>query len=288
MVLTRVIHRSVFMRWFWIDDAFIIAATICSSPLNWLMFPMKELGLGTNIWAVPYDDISKELELLYIAEVFYMIAETFTQLSFLTFFTRIFPFERYRMVGYALMGLSVCFGLSNTFVMIFQCQPVSYFWHGWTGEYQGVCININAFSWFKAVFQIVMDIAIISLPIWPLVHTQTTTRKKIQIALMFCTGFAALTLLYTSDSNTPAVYWSVVECDVAIICACMPTIPPVLRSVFPSFFRKEYESRTADRPRKDPQLFHLSNMKKNRPPHFSNSQTQLVEDSVQELPKNSA
>jgi hypothetical protein len=38
------------------------------------------------------------------------------------------------------------------------------------------------------------------------------------------------------DDNTPAIYWSVVECDVAIICACMPAIPSLLKHLFPSLF----------------------------------------------------
>lgn len=38
------------------------------------------------------------------------------------------------------------------------------------------------------------------------------------------------------DDDTPAIYWSVVECDVAIICACMPCLPVLLRYTFPSIF----------------------------------------------------
>lgn len=118
-----------------------------------------------------------------------MPAEAFTQLSFLAFYLRIFPTLNFQRVVFGLMGLSICFGISNTFTMIFQCSPVSYFWDGWTGEYTGVCININAFSWYKAAMQIAMDVAIIGLPIWPLTHLSLNNKKKVQIVLMFCTGF---------------------------------------------------------------------------------------------------
>ncbi len=128
-------------------------------------------------------------QLLYVAEICYMAAEALTQLSFLAFYLRIFPSRNFHRITYCLMGLSVCFGISNTFVMVFQCTPVPYFWSGWTGEYKGCCIDINSFSWYKAAVQIAMDISIISLPIWPLIKLSLNTKKKLQIVLMFCTGF---------------------------------------------------------------------------------------------------
>lgn len=118
-----------------------------------------------------------------------MFAEALTQLSFLAFYLRIFPSENFHRIAYVLMGLSVSFGISNTFVMIFQCTPVPYFWSGWTGEYKGSCIDINTFSWYKAGMQIVMDLSIISLPIWPLIQVSLDIKRKVQILLMFCTGF---------------------------------------------------------------------------------------------------
>ena len=128
-------------------------------------------------------------QLLYVAEICYIAAEALTQLSFLAFYLRIFPSQTFHRITHCWMGLSVCFRISNTFVMVFQCTPVPYFWSGWTGESKGSCININSFSWYKAAVQIAMDISIISLPIWPLVKLSLNTKKRLQIILMFCTGF---------------------------------------------------------------------------------------------------
>ncbi|KAJ5096960.1 hypothetical protein N7456_007681 [Penicillium angulare] len=189
MVSLRLIQRTVFNRLFGLDDGFIVAALVCAAPLNCAMFPMHKFGLGRNIWTIPFDHITKELELLYVAEVCYMASEALTQLSFLAFYLRIFPIPRFQIICYCLMGLSICFGISNTFVMIFQCTPVPFFWSGWTGEYKGSCININGYSWYKAAVQIGMDVGIIGLPIWPLLHTAMGAKKKAQIILMFCTGF---------------------------------------------------------------------------------------------------
>lgn len=118
-----------------------------------------------------------------------MAAEALTQLSFLAFYLRIFPNTTFQRIAHGLMILSACFGISNVFVMIFQCTPVPFFWVGWTGESTGTCIDVNTYSWYKAAVQIVMDLAIISLPIRPLIGVSMNKRKKLQIILMFCTGF---------------------------------------------------------------------------------------------------
>lgn len=53
------------------------------------------------------------------------------------------------------------------------------------------------------------------------------------------------------DDNTPAIYWSVVECDIGIICVCMPSIPMLLKNIAPSIFgvpsSKKYSSVTPQR-----------------------------------------
>lgn len=118
-----------------------------------------------------------------------MSSEAFTQLSFLFFFRRVFPTRGISWIAHALIVISIIFGFSNTFVMIFQCAPVSFLWKAWTGEYQGICIKINNYAWYKAGMQILIDICIISLPIRPLMCLSLTRRKKVRIFLMFCSGF---------------------------------------------------------------------------------------------------
>ncbi|KAJ6007265.1 hypothetical protein N7540_011241 [Penicillium herquei] len=322
MVSLRIIQRTIFNRLFGLDDGLIIVALYVnpsrlsikikglSSSERQLTTPVEKFGLGRNIWTIPFAHITKELELLYIAEVCYMAAEALTQLSFLAFYLRIFPIRSFQIICYCLMGLSICFGISNSFVMIFQCTPIPYFWSGWTGEYAGSCIDINGYSWYKAAVQIAMDLGIIGLPIWPLLHTAMGLKKKVQIILMFCTGFFpsrkyanvlqdygrelfAIEVIrkplvfhvwrsnYPSDANTPAVYWSVVECDVAIICACMPCIPSLLKNLFPSVFG--VPSSYYDDPRKhqnSDQSVPLERIKKGAAWHASSSETHLVNESI--------
>lgn len=118
-----------------------------------------------------------------------MAAEALTQLSFLAIYLRVFPNNTFHGIARGLLILSACFGISNIFVMIFQCTPVPFFWFGWAGEYKGSCIDLNTYSWYKAAMQIAMDLAIISLPIQPLTGLSLGKGKTLQIILMFCTVF---------------------------------------------------------------------------------------------------
>ncbi|KAL4751314.1 hypothetical protein BDW72DRAFT_203155 [Aspergillus terricola var. indicus] len=253
MVGLRIGWRTATKKTFGWDDGFILLAI----PDN----AVKHHGLGTNLWTIPFDSITAQLKYLLIAEVFYMPAEAFTQLSFLAFYHRIFP-PKYKYPIYTLSAISTCFGISNTLIMIFQCTPVSFFWNSWTGEVSGTCIDINTYSWYRAAMQICMDVSIISFPIWPLSRLALSTRKKVMVLVMFCTGFLRtdrirITIVSclrlqslikfskspnTSMDNNPAIYWSIVECDVAIICACMPCLPPLLKPIFPRCFATTQQS----------------------------------------------
>ncbi|RAH65923.1 uncharacterized protein BO66DRAFT_414770 [Aspergillus aculeatinus CBS 121060] len=239
----RMAQRTMMKRSFGWDDGLIVMA-----------MPVQKHGLGTNIWTIPFEDITTQLKLLLIAEIFYMPAEALTQLSFLAFYLRIFPPGNFRYIVYTLAGISVCFGISNTLIMIFQCLPVSYFWNSWSGEATGHCIDINTYSWYRAAMQIAMDLSIIALPIYPLSKLALSRRKKTLVLLMFCTGFLITvvsclrlqSLIRFSKSanismdNNPAIYWSMVECDVAIVCACMPCLPALLKPLLPACFGSRY------------------------------------------------
>jgi hypothetical protein len=48
--------------------------------------------------------------------------------------------------------------------------------------------------------------------------------------------------LNLKDDNTPAVYWSVLECDMFIICACLPAIRSILAKLAPALLGSDNKS----------------------------------------------
>lgn len=118
-----------------------------------------------------------------------MAAEMCVQLSLLAFYLRIFTVPLFRKLVYGMMILVLCFGITNTICMLIQCLPIPFFWEGWAGETQGTCIDINLFSWIRAGIEIGIDVAILSLPIPTLLKLQMSTKKKVQVVMVFCIGF---------------------------------------------------------------------------------------------------
>lgn len=78
--------------------------------------------------------------------------------------------------------------LAFILVSLFQCHPVDHAWKYWHHEHPGVCNNVNAQGWAAAVFNIILDISIIILPLRQLSKLAMDWRKKIQLLLMFGVG----------------------------------------------------------------------------------------------------
>lgn len=92
----------------------------------------------------------------------YQIAEAFCQLSILAFYLRIATSPKLMMTTYILMGIVTCFGIGNTGAMMFQCQPISFFWDGWKGDTSGRCtVDIRLFGFIRGAIEIMLDEAIL-------------------------------------------------------------------------------------------------------------------------------
>jgi hypothetical protein len=120
----------------------------------------------------------------------YLAAMGLIKISILFFYLRIFPDKDFRMIVYVVMGLCVAYSTSFILVSIFQCRPVNLAWRRWDGMPKGGhCNNINAQGWCSAVFNIVLDVIVIVLPMRQLSKLALTWRKKVGVMLMFSVGF---------------------------------------------------------------------------------------------------
>ncbi|KAF9248401.1 hypothetical protein DTO013E5_9901 [Penicillium roqueforti] len=76
----------------------------------------SEVGAGTDVFD-PLDPAlfsHGPIKQIMLAEICYMAAEALRHLFFLPLYLRIFPSEQFQLIAYVLMGLSACFGFSNT------------------------------------------------------------------------------------------------------------------------------------------------------------------------------
>ncbi|KAL7624459.1 hypothetical protein AAE478_006024 [Parahypoxylon ruwenzoriense] len=250
-VLIRVIARLQARVPVWWDD-FIITLSF----VRWLLAPevfrqetyrLKSHGLGTDIWAIPFDDITLIFKALYTLFVVYVTSRDLVRLSILLFYHRIFGHIALarRLIQFSFVLIILCC-IAFDFAIIFGCRPLDYFWTSWDGQNEGHCISTNGIFWAGAFVVIAIDIWIMLLPLPFVLRLNLSLRKRILSATMFTFGifvvivsFYRLTTInhFTLSQNPTGDFvdvgiWSGLELYVGIICACLPNFHSFLKPVY--------------------------------------------------------
>ncbi|KAF2729106.1 putative integral membrane protein [Polyplosphaeria fusca] len=222
------------------DDIFIVAA----------LTKVKKAGLGRDIWTLKPDQITDVLFYYFLGEFGYLEGMGFIKISILCFLLSIFPDKRFRMAVYVIMGLCAAYCITFFFTTLFQCTPITLAWTQWDRLHQGTCRNVHLLGWISAVVNIVLDTAVMALPIKELLGLNMNWKKKLAVISMFLVGAVVLlvsicrlqSLIQFSNSQNitwdyvAASYWSILEVDIGIICACMPAVRGLLLRSFPNMF----------------------------------------------------
>ncbi|KAI0025390.1 hypothetical protein F4780DRAFT_791020 [Xylariomycetidae sp. FL0641] len=246
----RCLARFVGSRtWGW-DDTVMCLVMCCAIPLAVLSIPLSQHGLGLDMWAVSFDDITDILHYYYFDEVIYISALALTKVSILFFYLKVFPKKAFRIMTWILIGANLTYMVVFDLLLIFQCKPLYGAWTFWDGTFEGECISINVLGWTAAAFNIVLDLSVIMLPMPELFQLSMSLRKRLQIVAMFAVGlFITVVSIVRLHSliqfgNTQNLtqdyvevgYWSTIEVPVGVICACMPSIRSLFSLAFPRVF----------------------------------------------------
>ncbi|KAF4998623.1 hypothetical protein FGRMN_2949 [Fusarium graminum] len=128
----------------------------------------------------------------------------------------------------------------------FTCYPVAKYWDD---SQPGKRLDNRALCYAFAGINIINDIVLLLAPMPFLKNLQTERRIKF-ILLEFsrlvelpassqssdCIRPGRTVLcLYLNGQGTDIAMWSSLECNIAIICACVPSLKPLFSRVFPSF-----------------------------------------------------
>jgi hypothetical protein len=160
------------------------------------------MGFGKHIWDLEDGDLLRILEYctfsptrlepesnnpVYIAENAYVVAITLAKISVLFLYLRLFEHHpSFRLAAHITIVLTAVATLVLSFITIFACHPVAYFWD--RDIKGGQCLNINNIAYAMAALSIAEDLAIVALPFPVLVRLQMSTSKKVGIGLMFVLG----------------------------------------------------------------------------------------------------
>ncbi|KFZ07637.1 hypothetical protein V501_06263 [Pseudogymnoascus sp. VKM F-4519 (FW-2642)] len=245
LVLTRVITRAR-IGIIGIDDYLSFGALLASILFCVVIFQQIKYGLGTPFATIPQENIPIFVKCLWGTIPCYNASLILTKLSIVFQYKRIFTTPLINRLCNIMLGVLVVYGLWTIVGSILMCIPVAAFWDE---TIKGHCMNRLQFWFANAGVNIATDIIIFAIPM-PLLK-QLQLPKKQKIGLMFVFGFGAfvcvtsiirLKSLYeisvspdTALDGVNAGIWSGIEINVALACASLPAIKPLIAKAVPHF-----------------------------------------------------
>nr|RBQ96016.1 hypothetical protein FVER53263_08583 [Fusarium verticillioides] len=193
-------------------------------------------GLGSHISTLSGEQISNFLRMFYFSTVVYNVTLAVIKTVFLLQYYRAIPVRQYKKTYIASVVLVTCWSLSQIFLNTFMCWPIASFWDV---TIKGTCILNKSSFYVSAAGNILTDILIMVLPIPVLRSLKLGRRQKWILMSVFCLGiFTCLISLVRIKflnigtditwHNVESASWSVSELCCGIICACVPTLRPLL------------------------------------------------------------
>lgn len=168
-----------------------------------------------------------------------------------------------RVASWVVLGIVNVAGVVLTLLNVFQCRPVQ---ASFSSNYEGQakCIPLLTEFICSAPVNIVTDLAILALPIPVLTGMRLPKRQKYILVATFSLGIfvtivdvvriyylqQAISTVPTEPSSDPSaifgdspefpwnaslsLMWSAIEVNIGMICACVPTLKPLIIKILPA------------------------------------------------------
>ncbi|KAK7538224.1 uncharacterized protein J3D65DRAFT_321019 [Phyllosticta citribraziliensis] len=248
VVALRLYSRLVLVGGVGWDDVIISSSSILNIVLAVVASQEVRHGLGNHVWENPPSETAKVFQYVFASILIYLVSLCLTKLSILLQYLRIFGTQQaMRIACYATITFVVTYTFVAGFMNIFNCKPIHYFWSRALDPTSGSCLDFEAVWFTHAGINIFSDFLVIVLPMPVLKSLKIHKRQKIALMAIFAFGsFGGVTAILRLKSlakvsksndvtydNTGALLWSTVECNVAIMCASLPSLKVLISRYFP-------------------------------------------------------
>jgi len=242
--IARAFTRIRLVKRFGAEDWACLVALCASIVLSALIFAETYYGNGVHIDQInPYSAMMM-FRLFYVSVWIYNISLSMTKISILLQYQRLFVVSSARIACWIVLAATVIFGLWSVLGNIFLCKPVAYWWNK---SLDGHCLDERSVWLSNSIVNMATDIIIVIIPIPVVSRLCISLKQKMSLTLLFVLGgFGCITsglrvrsvvvIAQSEDvtwDNAPAAIWSSIEVNVAIICACLATLKPLLTRYAP-------------------------------------------------------
>ncbi|KAI0596914.1 hypothetical protein F4775DRAFT_562414 [Biscogniauxia sp. FL1348] len=248
------------------EDYLLLSAWVLSITITAILLRAIVLGIGlVHVWEMPLRKYGDYRLYAYVAWTFFNLPGSLAKLSILSFYLRLSPQTSFIWAVRAALACIVVYTVGLLFGTLFACTPMHKAWDvNVTG---GHCVNPAGRFIATAVLNLVSDLVILCLPLPIVYKLQVSKAQKFGLLVVFTLASATIVtttvrlvyiipLLRTSDPTWeigPVSIWGIVEANLLVICASLPTVPLFVRNVAPRALRERLARPEAPRntPRRD-------------------------------------
>ncbi|KAL4763216.1 putative MFS monosaccharide transporter [Aspergillus foveolatus] len=265
-VALRFVSRIWIVRRLALHDYLMLLAWLIDLGFSTALFYATKKGLGLHDVDIPVTARSSLSSANYAFTVLYNPALMAVKSSILVFYLTLTQGEKiFRYANYATLFVVNAAGLALTFVNIFQCRPVEDAFAAQLPA-DAHCTDILTLYLSSSPVNIITDLAILVLPNPILTRMRLPQKQKIILVVTFSFGFFVavvdvIRIAYLQEATTDreialrqihiqnyggedfawyaslSFMWSVVEVNVSVMCACVPSLKPLVARLVPKLIR---------------------------------------------------
>ncbi len=214
---------------------------------------MVKFGFGHHIKSLSDDNRITALCLYWVSQLTYKVTLQLTKISLVLLYMRIFgTIKWFRRICQFMIFILGLYGVASCLTGLVQCSPIP---RAWNSALPGTCINLMEFFIFNGAMALATDAIILILPLPMIVNLQLPVPQKLALIPVFGLGtfvvvisaWRLYALLATPSADTTydlmGTLWTIIEYNIAIVCASLPTVRVLLMGVFPKTFRSQNRSK---------------------------------------------
>ncbi|RDL41292.1 uncharacterized protein BP5553_01271 [Venustampulla echinocandica] len=221
------------------NDYYILVALVFTMAFNVnVLISTIKGGFSQHVIRLTLEESVVLGKTFLVATVLWPCANTFVKLSILDFYTKTFPNRTLYYAAWVLRILTIGYGIATVATALSICRPIAFNWDKTIVD--GVCADVPKYYLSTAIINLLVDFAIVFLPMPMLWGLQMKTSRKVALTFIFGLGFGiciisilrvvAIQELDYSDVSYNIVWdtmWTVLEPTLGVINACLPMLQPV-------------------------------------------------------------
>ncbi|OJZ81564.1 hypothetical protein ASPFODRAFT_75118 [Aspergillus luchuensis CBS 106.47] len=229
------------------DYLALVALVLAEAALSVFLAAGFAAGLGVHLdelLATAPGKFALHMKLFVPAQLLWAAANSCVKASILYLYIDLFPNKVFCRLCYGTLFVTAAYFTMVLIEAFALCKPVQY---NWDKSIEGHCTGENIAYLVAGIVNLTIDTFIVVLPMPLVFNLQLILSEKIAVSAMFSLGalicvISLLRVIWLWTWNladmtynvTPGAIYSVLEPNLGVVNACLPTIKPAVNQLFGS------------------------------------------------------